>query len=122
MRQQLWLASLLAWLTACAAPSLPAPTPTHEVIGEVVVFAASSLTDAFRDVAAGFEHAHPGVRVTLNFGASTQLRTQLEQGARAEVFASADQTQMDAARRAGVLDGEDRIFARNRLTIITPKD
>ncbi len=90
--------------------------------GEVVVFAAASLTDAFGEVARQFQQAYPDAKVTFNFASSSQLRTQLEQGARADVFASADQAQMDAAKQAGVVSGQDRVFARNRLTIITPKD
>jgi molybdate transport system substrate-binding protein len=90
--------------------------------GEVTVFAAASLTDAFREIGAAFEQDHPGVRAVFSFGASSALRTQIEQGAPADVFASADQAQMDNARKGGALAGEDRVFARNRLTLITPRD
>src|SRR5207244_667922 len=54
--------------------------------GEIVVFAASSLTDVFQDMAAPFQQANPNAKLTFNFGASTQLATQLGQGARADVF------------------------------------
>lgn len=113
-----------------AAPAV-SPSPSVSTVvassgqhatGEVTVFAASSLTDAFKEIGTAFEGANPGTKVTLNFGASSQLRTQLDQGARADVFASADQAQMDAARKGGSVSGADHIFARNRLTIITPKD
>jgi molybdate transport system substrate-binding protein len=87
-----------------------------------VVFAASSLTDVFQDMATSFQQANPNAKVTFNFGASSQLATQLAQGARADVFASADQTQMDNAKKADAIAGEDRIFAGNRLVVITPKD
>ena len=90
--------------------------------GEVLVFAAASLTDAFKEMGTTFEQANPGTKITFNFGASSALRTQLEQGARADVFASADQAQMDNARKASLVVGEDRVFTRNRLTIITPRD
>jgi len=86
----------------------------------VTVFAASSLTDAFKEIGAAFEQK-TGVPVTFNFGASSQLRTQLEQGAQADVFASADQIQMDNARKSGVIAGPDVTFAVNRLVLITPK-
>lgn len=86
------------------------------------MFAASSLTDAFNDMAAGFQRANPNARVTFSFGASSQLATQLGQGARADAFASADQTQMDNAKKADAVAGPDTVFARNRLIIITPKD
>jgi molybdate transport system substrate-binding protein len=60
--------------------------------------------------------------LTFNFGASSQLTTQLAQGARADVFASADQVQMDNARKADAIAGQERVFARNRLVLIAPKD
>src|SRR5438552_2070640 len=68
------------------APRRPASAP---VTGEVVVFAASSLTDAFQDIATAFQQANPAARLTFNFGASTQLAAQLGQGASADAFASA---------------------------------
>jgi molybdate transport system substrate-binding protein len=95
-------------------------TSAATIQGDVTVFAASSLTDAFTEIGNGFMQAHPGVRVRFNFAASSTLRTQLEQGARADVFASADQIQMDSARKAGVLDGPDAIFVKNKLVVITP--
>jgi molybdate transport system substrate-binding protein len=103
--------------TAAARPAAAAP-----VSGEIVVFAASSLTDVFQDMASAFQQANPNARVIFNFGASTQLATQLGQGASADAFACADQTQMDNARKAGAVTGQDRVFARNRLVVITPQD
>jgi molybdate transport system substrate-binding protein len=125
--------SALLFIAACspgaaapnAQPTVAAPTqPTvaAPVAGEIVVFAASSLTDAFQDMAAAFQQANPTTKLTFNFGASTQLATQLGQGARADVFASADQIQMDNAKKADAIAGQDRVFARNRLVVITPKD
>jgi molybdate transport system substrate-binding protein len=105
--------------TQPTAAGRPAAAP---VSGEVVVFAASSLTDVFQDMASAFQHANPNARVTFNFGASSQLATQLGQGARADAFASADTTQMDNARKAGAITGQDQVFARNRLVLITPRD
>ena len=66
--------------------------------GDLNVAAAASLTDAFGELGATFESQNPGSRVVFNFGPSSGLRTQLEQGAPADVFASADQAQMDQAR------------------------
>jgi len=112
------LAGLL--LSACApSAAKPAAAP---VAGEIVVFAASSLTDAFNDMAPAFQQAYPSARLTFNFGASSQLATQLGQGARSDVFASADQTQMDNARKADAIARQDMVFARNRLIVITPRD
>jgi molybdate transport system substrate-binding protein len=103
--------------TAAVKPANAAP-----VAGDVVVFAASSLTDAFQDMATAFQQANPNAKLTFNFGASSQLATQLGQGASADVFASADATQMDNAKKAGAVAGQDQVFARNRLVLITPKD
>jgi len=109
----------LAVLAPMVAPSAPvAAAPTRRA--SVTVFAASSLTDAFKELGAAFE-TDTGIPVTFNFGASSQLRTQLEQGAAADVFVSADQIQMDNARKAGVIAGPDQTFARNRLVVIVPK-
>ena len=113
------VAALAVALSACAAPTATTATPARQE-APLIVFAASSLTDVFRELGAAFE-ANGGPSVTFNFAASTQLRTQLEQGARADLFASADQVQMDRARTAGVIDGPDMTFATNRLVLIAPK-
>src|SRR5438128_4726389 len=109
---------------ATAAQPTPAskPAAVGPVSGEIVVFAASSLTDVFQDMATALQQTNPNARLTFNFGASSQLATQLGQGARADVFASADTTQMDNARKSGAVTGQDRIFAGNRLVLITPRD
>src|SRR2546423_1348840 len=78
--------AMLAPLAAPAAPASAAPAKQ----ATVTIFAASSLTDAFKEIGQAFE-AEKSTPVTFNFGASTQLRTQLEQGASADAFASADQ-------------------------------
>jgi molybdate transport system substrate-binding protein len=109
--------TLVALTPTSAAPTLAAPSAQGTT---VTVFAASSLTDAFKDLGATFEQT-TGVPVTFNFGASSQLRIQLEQGAEADVFASADQIQMDNARESGVVNGPDLTFATNRLVVIVPK-
>lgn len=89
----------------------------------VTVFAAASLTEAFAEIGQGFEAGHPGVQVAFNFAGSQQLAQQLAQGAQADVFASANQAQMDATVSAGrVAAGDVQIFARNRLVVIYPKD
>lgn len=90
--------------------------------GELLVFAASSLTESLQDIATQFEEANPGSNVTLNFAGSQQLRTQLEQGAQADVFASADWTQMNAVVDAGLVSGEAVSFATNRLVVIVPAE
>ena len=98
--------------SAAAAPVQQTP---------LTVFAAASLTDAFKEIGQAFE-AEKTVPVTFNFGASSQLRTQLQQGAVADVFASADQAQMNNARGDGSIAGPDVAFVQNRLVVITPKE
>jgi molybdate transport system substrate-binding protein len=86
------------------------------------VFAASSLTDAFEEIAIAFEKQNPDVDITFNFAGSSTLATQITQGAPTDVFASADTTQMQVVVDAGFARGESTIFTRNRLVVITPSD
>lgn len=86
---------------------------------QLTVFAASSLTDAFNAMGPDFERANPGVRVRFNYGASSLLRTQIEQGAPADVFASADYAQMQPLAAAKKVDAP-RTCARNRLVTVVP--
>ncbi|HXG37099.1 MAG TPA: molybdate ABC transporter substrate-binding protein, partial [Dehalococcoidia bacterium] len=88
--------------------------------GRIAVFAAASLTEAFEEMARAMADQYPGLRVTFNFAGSQELRTQLSQGARADVYATADQQQMELASDAGLIRGEPKVFARNRLVIIVP--
>jgi molybdate transport system substrate-binding protein len=89
--------------------------------GDVVVSAASSLTDAFKTVATAYETKHPGTKVVLNFAASDVLLQQIANGAPADVFASADQKAMDKAQAQGVLlNGSRKNFATNQLVLIVP--
>jgi molybdate transport system substrate-binding protein len=83
------------------------------------VYAASSLTDAFRDLEPAFEAAHPDVDVALTFAGSQVLRVQIEQGARADVFASANPEHMQALADAGTVR-HPRLFAHNELVVIVP--
>lgn len=87
----------------------------------VVVFAAASLGDAFTEMEQAFEEAKPGYDIRLNFGGSSSLRQQLLEGAPADVFASADQSNMDSVVEEGLIGGDsDVVFARNRMTIAVP--
>ncbi len=85
----------------------------------ITVSAAASLTDAFSAVAQAYEQAHPGTQVRLNFGASSALATQITQGAPVDVFASANEAQMQVVARAG-LASQPRDFAANRIVIAVP--
>lgn len=88
-----------------------------DLSGELVVHAAASLTDAFGDVQQAFTEQHPDVTVTYNFAGSQQLAQQLTSGAPGDVFASANQRQMDVVTEAGLLEGESRPFIGNVLAI-----
>ena len=87
----------------------------------VTVFAAASLTEAFTAIGKSFEKAHPGVTVQFNFAGSQILATQLEQGAKADVFASADQRWIKYADDKKLLSAPAVMFARNRLVVVLPK-
>ena len=86
----------------------------------MTVFAAASLTDAFESMKADLESAHEGLSITYNFGGSQALVTQMTEGAEADVFASANNTQMDAAEENGLISGGPVTFVRNELAIVTP--
>lgn len=86
----------------------------------LTVFAAASLQEVFVDIAEDFEAANDGVVVTLSFAGSSDLVSQMESGAPADVLASADQTQMDRAVDLGLVRGERALFASNTLALIAP--
>jgi molybdate transport system substrate-binding protein len=91
------------------------------VSGEITVFAAASLTESFTQLGKEFEAAHPGVKVRFNFGGSSSLAQQINQGAPADVFASASPTNMKQVSDTGSAAGQPVTFARNRLEIAVPK-
>src|SRR5438045_3674730 len=100
---------------ATAVPSAPA--------SELTVFAAASLSDAFKEIGKNFETASPGTTVTFSFAGSQQLAQQIGQGAPVDVFASANNAQMNVVVKSGeVISGTQRTFVRNRLVVIYPKD
>ena len=80
------------------------------------MFAASSLTDAFTEIGRAFEREHPDTTITFSFGASSTLASQIDAGAPADVFAPADEADMERVEDAQV--GRRVVFARNRLTIV----
>jgi molybdate transport system substrate-binding protein len=112
------VAALLCAALACAcggpvAPSAPRPA-------ELTVFAAASLAEAFGEIGGEFGRIH-GAKVTFNFAGSQQLAQQLGQGAPGDVFAPANQRQMDSAVQSGrVAAGAPRTFAKNRLVVVAP--
>mgnify|MGYP001339423698 FL=1 len=88
----------------------------------LTVFAAASLTDAFEEIATVFEAENAGVDILFSFGSSSTLAAQLAEGAPADVFASANNTQMNVARDAERIAGSPRTFVKNRLVLIVPID
>jgi molybdate transport system substrate-binding protein len=99
-------------------PLQQTPKPAED---RLVVFAAASLRDAFSVLSADFEQAHPGVEITFNFAGTQELRTQVEHGAAADVFASADLKHMDELMKAGRVTSHV-IFARNEPVIVVAKE
>jgi molybdate transport system substrate-binding protein len=95
-----------------------ASTTTPAVSGNITVFAAASLTDAFNAVGAAFTKANPNAKVTFSFDASSALVAQLTQGAPADLFASADTANMDKLTKAGLNGAAPVNFATNLLSII----
>jgi molybdate transport system substrate-binding protein len=93
--------------------------------GTLTVLAASSLTDVFGELASKFQEQiqeqNPGTKVSTSFGGSSELPTQIEQGAPADVFASADEDKMDIAVQEDLVN-EPQTFARNWPVVIVPKD
>lgn len=87
----------------------------------VRVFAAASLREAFGDIGKRFEATHRGHRVEFHFAGSNVLRAQIEQGAAADVYASADTETMQGLRRAGAV-GPPEAFAWNRLVVAARSD
>jgi molybdate transport system substrate-binding protein len=106
-------------LTACGSSSKSgAPSgSTPKLSGSINVLAASSLTKAFTAFAAQFEAAHPGTKVNLSFGSSSILATQIQNGAPADVFASADTKNMQKLQTSGDVTAAPTVFAKNQMEI-----
>jgi molybdate transport system substrate-binding protein len=133
----IWVAVLGVALTACSsssststssAASTPASGTTSAagsasgtVTGTITVFAATSLTEAFNKIGAQFEAAHPGVTVKFNYNGSSSLATSINQGAPADVFASAAPKNMETVTSAGNASGTPQDFARNTGEILVEK-
>ncbi len=120
--------SLAASLAGCGS-STPASTASSgsssasesaKLSGTVTVYAAASLKATFTKLASEFEAANPGTKVALSFAGSSDLVTQITQGAPADVFASADTKNMAKLSDAKLLDGTAKNFATNVLTIAVP--
>ncbi|HET8615228.1 MAG TPA: molybdate ABC transporter substrate-binding protein [Actinomycetales bacterium] len=104
-------------LGACGDSASTSGSPSS---GTITVFAAASLTEAFTTIGRQFEQAHPGTAVRFSFGPSSGLAEQIDQGAPADVFASADGDPMERVRLAGHVNRADG-FASNTLEIAVPR-
>jgi molybdate transport system substrate-binding protein len=91
-----------------------------DVTGSIVVLAASSLTESFTTLGKIFESEHPASKVTFSFAASSELASQVEGGAPADVFASASPATMKQVSDAGAIAGDAPVFVRNSLEIAVP--
>src|ERR1043165_2883539 len=106
--------------TAGSTPTTPT-TSASGVTGTVNVFAAASLTESFIKIGKDFEAANPGSTVKFNFAGSSALATQINQGAPADVFASAAPANMKTVTDQGNGAGEPTTFVKNQLVIAVPK-
>jgi molybdate transport system substrate-binding protein len=119
---RLCAAALIAVLVVAGCSSAggsgTGPSSSAEA-GSITVYAAASLTEAFSTIGKQFQAAHPGTKITFNFDASSTLATQIDQGAPADVFASAAPGNMTAVVQAGNAAAA-RVFVTNRAEIATP--
>ncbi len=108
-----------AFLVACGSSGGSASGSSSPTLsGTISVFAAASLTDSFNALGAAFHRANPDVVLMMNYAGTPTLVTQIEQGAPADVFASADTTNMDRLKGDGFTTGTPQVFARNKLEIV----
>ncbi|MCW2687877.1 MAG: Molybdate transporter substrate-binding protein [Mycobacterium sp.] len=103
--------------TQSSGSTSAASSTTAEASGKIIVFAAASLKQSFTDIGEQFKTDNPGASVEFSFAGSSDLVTQLAEGAPADLFASADAKNMDKAAQAGLLAGDAVNFASNTLTI-----
>jgi len=117
LRSKSILGCILTALLFSSACSYGAARPSRALR----VYAGASLSEALTEVGSSFEDSRPGETVEFNFGGSQNLRTQIEQGAAADVFVSANWTEMDALVMGGFIKiGAPRILVTNELTVIVP--
>jgi molybdate transport system substrate-binding protein len=127
---------IAAFVAACGssagqspvATSQPPPAssaasgPASAAAVDVTIFAAASLADVLDDVKVAYGSSHPGTTLTISTDSSAALATQIEQGAPADVFLSADTANPQKLVSGGFSAGEAVAFAANTLTIVTPAD
>ncbi len=115
-------ARLAAFVSVALAVGCSSTRSSSDSAAKIYVFAASSLTDAFSQIASAFQLQQPGISVGLNFAGSQALRTQIEQGAPADVFVSASSTDMNALVTDGYVAPDSiKPLLSNRLVVILPQ-
>ena len=115
------LIAVLAVLALAGCGGADGGSADGPVTGTVTVFAAASLTDVFTSLGDELEQRNPGLDVQFNFAGSSQLATQITQGAPADVFASANEKQMQVVTDAGLQAADPTIFSENVLEIAVPR-
>jgi len=113
--------AVVAGLALAIVAAQPVAAAQKKPSGEITVFAASSLTESFDAMAKQFEKKYPDVSVKFDYDASSNLATQINQGASADVFASADQDNLQKTLDSGAVTAPAVVFARNRLEIAVEK-
>src|SRR5439155_7692188 len=109
--------AVTAGLSSACASAAPVSPNASAPSGTITVFAASSLSAAFTAIGADFQRIHPGTAVKFSFAGSSTLAAQIQQGAIGDVFASADQPNMQRLVGAGLTAEVPRVFAHNELEI-----
>lgn len=111
-------AAALALAGCASVAGTPSSSTTDPVQGDLTVLAAASLTAVYNRIGQDFMRAHPNAKVTFSFGGSPTLVTQILQGAPADIFASADQRNMNKLVEGGLADGNPTVFTQNKLQIV----
>ncbi|MGC3022395.1 MULTISPECIES: molybdate ABC transporter substrate-binding protein [unclassified Brevibacterium] len=118
MKKTLLGFGIVAALTLSACSSGSDPQSASGTPSEITVFAAASLTEVFEDIADEFQNSDPaGPEVKFSFGGSSDLVSQITEGAPADVIATADEKTMDTLEGDDLLAGDPSMFASNTLTL-----
>jgi molybdate transport system substrate-binding protein len=112
------IGALLAACGGAASPTAAPTAPAPKIAGNLTVFTAASLTEAFTEMGKAIEDANSGTKVSFNFAGSPALRAQLREGAKADLFAAADEPNMQGAQQDGTIGGDPRLFVQNKLVAI----
>ena len=116
----IFLCAVVSVLVITCGCTMPSQTAQGK---QLTVFAAASLTDAFTEIGQSYHSNHSDTNISFNFDGSQILQTQIENGAYADVFASASNIQMNALKNEGYMNNSTvNVFAQNKLEVIIPKD